>query len=131
MTIEEFINHVKENANRYVDYCEVLINPKGEIILGNPSHTEALIREAMSIENCTRDELDKMIPYNCSPLHFICDKYNYCAVWYNTILTPLHVSKEQAETIKALYGNNIVSLKAGVNLTEEYWKHLWRTTIWG
>lgn len=131
MTIEEFINHVKENADRYIDYCEVLINPKGEIILSRPSHTEAVVREAMSIENCTRDELDKMIPENCYPLSFLCDKYNYCVVWYHSIMAPLHVSNEQAKTIKALYDNNIVSHSAGIDIMEEYWRHLWRTTIFG
>lgn len=131
MNAQEFLQYVKDNKEHFRFYCEVLINPKGDIILGIPSHTEALVREVMQIENCTRDDVRASIPIRCAPMEFLCDKYTYCAVWYQSVLTPIRMTKEQAETIHILQDEEIIHSHFSLTLTEEYMKHCWRITMFG
>lgn len=131
MTVQEFLQYVKDHEYKYISYCEILINTKGEVILSIPSHTEALVREIMMIEHCTREDLQESIPMNCEPINFMCDKYNYCAVWYQAVLTPLRVTKEQSSTIQILKDNRVIDPNATISPTYEYLLHGWRKTIFG
>ena len=129
MTVQEFIQHVKNHDMYFIKYCEILINPKGEVILSRPSHTEAMVQEVMMLENWTREQVKESIPAHCNPLHFMCDKYNYCAIWYSMIITPLNVTKEQVATFNTLTDNHILDRQSRIDMTEEYWKHCWRVNM--
>lgn len=82
MTIYEFIKHTEENPLSYINYCEVIIDPYGNIIIASPSHTETVIEYTMLKENKTREELKSEIPMHCLPLEWCVDKYGLIAVWY-------------------------------------------------
>ena len=55
--IFEFIDHVKQNKDDYINYCEIIIDPYGNIIKANPSHSEAVVSYAMEKENKTREQI--------------------------------------------------------------------------
>ena len=129
MTVQEFIQYVKNHDMCFIMYCEILINPKGEVILSRPSHTEAMVQEVMILENWTREQVKESIPTLCNPLYFMCDKYNYCVVWYNMIMTPLHVTKEQVATFNTLKDGHILDRQSEIDMTEEYWKYCWRVNM--
>ena len=57
LNIYEFIEHVKQNELKYINYCEVIIGPYGNIIEAIPSHTETVIAYAMEKENKSRKDI--------------------------------------------------------------------------
>lgn len=82
-TVHDFINKYK---NKWINYCEVIIDDKGYIILAEPSHQEMLIKICMSKLRVTRK-----IPNNMCPVEFyadfttwLCNQSNCVAVWYNS-----------------------------------------------
>ena len=80
-TILEFIEHTKNNPSMYINYCEVIMDPRGNIIKAEPSHTEALIQYVMELENKSREEIKQSIPITCLPMAWIIDKYGLVAIW--------------------------------------------------
>lgn len=82
MNINEFINKTKNEPLKWISYCEIIIDPYGNIIIANPSHTETVIAYAMEKENITREQLKQEIPMTCLPLEWCVDKYGLIAVWY-------------------------------------------------
>ena len=81
-TINEFIEHTKRNKLNYICYCEVIIDPLGNIIESKPCHTETVIEYAMEKENKSKEEIKNEIPLTCLPLEYCVDKYGLIAVWY-------------------------------------------------
>jgi len=82
LSIYEFIEHVKLNKDKYINYCEIIIDPYGKVIICNPSHTETAVAYAMEKENKTREEVKNSIPRLCLPLEWCVDKYGLIAVWH-------------------------------------------------
>lgn len=79
--ILDFIEHTKQNPLNYINYCEVIIDPYGNIIECIPSHTETAVAYAMEKENKTKQEIYNEIPITCLPLAWCVDKYGLIAVW--------------------------------------------------
>lgn len=82
LTIYEFMKHVNANKEKYINYCEVIIDPYGNIIEARPSHTETVLAYAMEKENKSRKEILEEMTIECLPLEWCVDKYGLIAVWY-------------------------------------------------
>lgn len=82
LNIYDFIEHTKQNKMKYINYCEIIIDPFGKVIQSIPSHTEAALAYVMEKENKTRKELVESIPKLCLPLEWCVDKYGLIAVWH-------------------------------------------------
>ena len=104
MTISSFIKYTKNNPLDWLNYCEILIDSDGSVILARPSHQEALIRYCMKKYSLSREAFLNTIPIWCSN-NYIVEKENLICVWYNALLLPKDISKLnflQRNTIKKL-----------------------------
>ena len=103
LSIYEFLDEVKRNPNKWINYCEIIILRSGLIIISNPSHTESVIAYAMKQEKITREELMNNIPKTCLPLEWIVDKYGLVAYWYSGYMeSSKGLNKFQKHTINLL-----------------------------
>ena len=82
LNIHDFIKYTKENKLKFINYCEIILDPYGKVIICNPSHSETALAYAMEKENKTREEMKKEIPITCLPLEWCVDKYGLIAVWH-------------------------------------------------
>ena len=71
MNPQQFIDMTKLHSKEWIRYCEILINEQGNILLARPSHMERLILYMMEIEKINRQDVFKLIPFECSPLYYI------------------------------------------------------------
>lgn len=115
MKAEEYIKQ-----HNHVGYCEALVFPNGDIIDAVPSHTEALIKQAMCGYSLSRKELADMMPGNASPLHWIIDRYNYGCIWYNSAIVSVDHTEAMLDTIQKLIDANILQSVYRVEETDEY-----------
>jgi hypothetical protein len=127
--IYEFIEYTKQNKNKFYNYCEVVIDPYGNIILAVPSHQETVIRYMMEKENMTREDVMNTIPASYSPHHLIIDKYQLITVWYHGYTHGTHVNKRpnrfQRKALNILESNGLIKPE-WVDKTNEYGLYLGR-----
>lgn len=84
MNIYEFIEITRKEPMSWIQYCEIIIEPTGNIILARPSHEQAIVAYAMKKENKTRDEIyAELLSDCCLPVEWFVDKYKLIAVWYS------------------------------------------------
>lgn len=80
--IDSFIqNHVHDS------YCEAILFDDGTISYAIPSHNEMLIRIALERDNITRNELDKAMPIEASPVHWLTEYLNCSSLWFNSCIS--------------------------------------------
>ena len=99
--------NVKDYIEKYHDdicYCEAIIYPNGDIEEANPGHTYKL----MSVTDKSREELDKIIPNNASPLEWLLGYTNCVAIWYDFFKYG-SITKEQLDTIQELVNHGMLS----------------------
>ena len=111
LNIYDFIEYTKQNKLKFINYCEILLDPYGKVIICNPSHTETAIKYAMYKENKTRNEIMESIPKLCLPLEWYVDMYGLVAIWYCGYMyssykrTP---NRFQKKSIKLLLDNGLI-----------------------
>ena len=129
--IYEFINHTKENPLSYISYCEVIIDPYGNIIICEPSHTETVLKYAMEKENKTREEFKNEIPMYCLPLEWCVDKYGLIAVWYCGYMYSSYKrcpNRFQRKSLDILLENGLIK-EEYVRPANEYKNYLYRKSL--
>jgi murein DD-endopeptidase MepM/ murein hydrolase activator NlpD len=52
----DFVKYVKDHPMNFINYCEIMINPFGRIIMCNPSHEQTAIKWACYKEKKTKQE---------------------------------------------------------------------------
>lgn len=131
--IHDFIKHTKENKDKYICYCEALIDPHGSIILARPSHTEAAISYAVLVEGKERKDVYTDIPFPCLPLEWIVDKYGLVAIWYNEYMYGTYRRKKpnrfQRRSLDILMQHGLIRKDGYVRQTSEYDKYLIRKSM--
>lgn len=114
--IFDFVKYTKLNRGKFINYCEIIMDPFGNIILAIPSHTEAVVRYVMEKENKSIDDIRNEIPTNCSPLTWCIDKYGLIAIWYCGYMHGTYKYKRpnrfQRRSLDILINNGLI--------TEEY-----------
>lgn len=130
-TIVEFIDHVNHNKNNYINYCEVIIDPYGNIIEARPSHTETVVSYAMEKENKSREEIKNNLPMHCLPLEWCVDKYGLIAVWYCGYMHSSYKNtpnKFQRRSLDILLEHGLIK-EEYVQLASEYKNYLYRKSM--
>lgn len=93
--IEKFIQHHKQN---FINYCEVVIYPDGDVEYCIPSHQETLIR----ITGISKEILWKELFYCGDVIKQLCNKTGCMSVWFNGFIAPDNITNEQLESLKKL-----------------------------
>lgn len=129
--IYDFVKYAKQSG-RYISYCEIIIDPYGNIIECKPSHTETVVEYAMEKENKSREEIKNEIPKLCSPLEWIVDKHGLIAVWYCGYMYGTYKNKKlnrfQRRSLDILIKNGLIK-EEYVQPATEYCKYLYRKSI--
>lgn len=101
LTFEEFN---KEYKSKWINYCEIIIDKEGMIIIANPSHTEAMLR----LTGETRDIIYKKMPIYASPIHWFVKYLEYVSVWNKFQLIPETINIFQMKTLELLEYNGFI-----------------------
>lgn len=110
MTVEKFINYTKRHPLKWINYCEILIDSDGSVILARPSHQEALIKYCMKKYSMTREDYLDTVPMWCGN-SYIVEKENLICVWYRELLLPkkiLELNNFQLHTIEKLEETGLI-----------------------
>lgn len=102
-------NFIEEYKDKWISYCEVIIDPYGLVYIARPSHQETLIRLAMNKLKVTRDELNNLVPreYYFDMITWLTMQTKCVAVWYDS----LHYNKltrYQKRTLNLLKENGMI-----------------------
>lgn len=111
MSILEFINYTKAHPLNFINYCEVLIDQYGAIIICKPSHPETALQYVATYCNKTRQQIIDEIPNDCLPLDWCVDRYGLIAVWHNGYICSSYKNgpnRFQKRAIKLLLKNNLI-----------------------
>lgn len=65
MNILDFLYYVKLHDMEFINYCEIIIDPKGMIHLARPSHTEKIIELRCIESGQTDQDIWHEIPVQC------------------------------------------------------------------
>ena len=100
MTKDEFIKQ-----HNYINYCEAVIAPDGDVEYALPGHVYKLA----AIAEESQDELDNMMPMRAAPLYWLVEHTKYASVWYNQFILPHGYTGKQIETLQALCDAGIIA----------------------
>lgn len=127
----EFVAYTKKHPSDFIQYCEILVDPNGAVILCRPSHIETTIEYIMTLKGIEREEVVKEAPMLYSPLHFFIDKYGLIAVWYSMCIYSEYkgINQFQRRTLDMLKRNGLIDLDSYEGSTNEYRLYLDRENI--
>ena len=109
MKIEDFIKQHNHHG-----YCEAILLPNGDIHYAVRGHTNDLI----SVSGKPKQEIDKMMPHNASPLHWLVCYTKCISVWYNFFIYNA-ITNEQRNTIQTLVNHGILANVVDGKYTDE------------
>ena len=89
-------------------YCEAILFDDGTISYAIPSHNETLIRIAMERDNITRNELDKAMPIEASPVHWLTEHLNCSSLWFNSCIS-CNLTELQKESLIKLQKAGVIA----------------------
>lgn len=102
VNIDDFINN-----HTYINYCEAIIYPDGDITYASPSHTRALIH----ITGRTEDDIYNEMPITESPIHWLTEYTGCVPVWTEGVIFPKNITDEQVESLKKLKDAKLTQVK--------------------
>lgn len=94
----EFLEFYEKYKDKWINYCEIIIDKDGKIIIAEPSHTEAMLK----LTGETRENIYNKMPIIASPIHWFVKYLKYISVWYNFQLIPEKLTLAQYETLELL-----------------------------
>lgn len=106
---------VEQHKKHYVNYCEVLILPDGDVQYAIPSHLYKLYMFYGLTEQDFQEQTEKYssfistIPLTASPVSWMCQDKNIVSVWYNFCIIPIDYTYEQMLSMKLLIDSGCVS----------------------
>jgi hypothetical protein len=118
----DFLVYTKIHPMEWIHYCEIIIDPNGAIILARPSHQEAVIEYAATINEVDREAILADIGLEFSPFHYLIGKYGLVAVWYGFGIYSNYkgLNQFQKHTLDILKKNNLISQEFELSPTNEY-----------
>jgi hypothetical protein len=122
MTILEFLDLVKKDPLKWINYCEIIISKNGCVELANPCHEKKLIEIYCKNEGITIEQFERKFPVCLSPVSFICEKYSLVSVWYNEIRCT-KLNRFQKRTIELLKRNKLINQSSVV-------QHVYKEYTW-
>lgn len=118
----DFIVYTKKHPKEWIEYCEVLIDPNGAIILCRPSHQETAIQYAAEINGVEKEDIMRDIHLEFSPFHYLIGKYGLVGVWYTFGIYSGYkgLNQFQKHTLELLKKNNLISQDFELSSTNEF-----------
>ena len=107
LEFEEFNLRYKD---RWINYCEIIIDKEGKIIIANPSHVEAMLK----LTKRTREDIYNEMPITASPIHWFVKYLEYVSGWNKFQLVPKSLTLAQYETLQLLENYNYIKYNAEV-----------------
>lgn len=104
-TIFDFKTHKKY----FIDYLEVVIFKDGHIEYAVPSHQLKLIDIYCKENYITEDQLYDLIPISDSPTSWLIFNSGNISVWWNMVIMPPNITKEQEDALKKLESEECIS----------------------
>lgn len=104
----DFSEFLLKYKNKWINYCEIIIDKDGKIIIANPSHTEAMLK----LTGETKEIIYNKMPIYASPIHWFVKYLNYVSVWFNFQLIPENLTFAQYETLNLLEQNGFIKYNA-------------------
>lgn len=111
--IDEFLKHHTKN---FIQYCEIVIHPDGDIEYCIPSHQQKLIE----LTGLTADTLWNKIDMMSDVMIELCNMTNCVSVWFDLYINPKNVTKKQLSTLKSLKNSNCINSKLSINSEPGY-----------
>lgn len=114
-----------EHNEKYVNYCEVVIDRDGDIQYATPSHQYKLMEfygiSQHDIWEMTPkyEELIHSIPQSANPTYYMAEEKCVCVVWYNSVVVPLGYTDEQVSAIKTLISNGCLYRSPSIVVSNE------------
>lgn len=99
----------KTHRENFIDYLEVIIFKDGHIEYAVPSHQMKLIDIYCKEKNISIDELYEIIPETESPTDWIILELGVISVWYEFIISPSNITKEQEIALQKLVEEKCIS----------------------
>lgn len=124
MNINEFLDYVNKNSDKFINYCEIVIERDGNINLARPSHQQTLIRLGAKANNISREEYINSIDPQYRFNEFIISKENMISVWYNYIKQPNTINDIQKDIIDTLKKRGLVNTNAIIEIVDGYNNYL-------
>lgn len=121
MTVNEFVELINKDPDRWNHYCEIIITATGYIELARPSHQRKLIEIYCDKEGESYDEFNKHVPRMLNINDTICEKYNLISVWYDYIIYGGHITKFQMRVLAILTKKGIINIQRSKKATEYSW----------
>ena len=103
----EFFDFCQKYKHQWINYCEIIIDKEGKIIIAEPSHIEAMLK--LTGEN--REDIYEKMPITASPIHWFVKYLGYVSVWNNFQLVPETLTLAQYQTLELLNNNNFINYK--------------------
>lgn len=119
MSILEFLDLVKKDPLKWINYCEIIILNNGAIELATPSHQEKLIELYCKYEGITKEQFKKEFPRELDIVSFICEKYSLISIWYRQVICT-KPNRFQKRTLDLLKKNGLISENITHKLPKEY-----------
>lgn len=99
MNIHEFIEQ-----HPYINYCEAVIFPNGDIEYATPSHIYKLV----SITGKTQEEINNEMPMKAVPLEYLVEYTKCISVWYNSFIYN-DITDVQKVSLQLLVDHDIIA----------------------
>lgn len=90
------------HKKNFINYLEAVILKDGKIEYAVPSHAQRLEVIYCKAHNISMNELYNIIPITDSPVTWIIYKEGIIAVWYDFIMRPEVITKEQQDALDKL-----------------------------
>jgi hypothetical protein len=118
-------NFIKEHKKQYVNYCEAIIHPNGDMEYAIPSHQHKLMMcygiDQNDIWNQTPKYMKLLdsIPIDSSMVHWMVEDLNVVSVWYDILILPLYYTSSQITSIKKLMKEGCVYNEPDIDVSIE------------
>ena len=129
LSIQEFIALTRNEPNKWINYCEILLDRIGRVILCEGSHSTTALKYASLIENKDINDIrDEIYKDFCSPLEWVVDKHNVIAIWHNGYTHNGKMNRLQKRSISLLQNENLMwkDYELFIRETHEYKNYLKR-----
>lgn len=134
MSVDDFVNLTQKEPLKWINYCEILLDKIGRVIICQGSHATTAINYAAKVNNVSPKEMAYEIrETQCDPLEWIIDKYGIIAIWYNGYIHGARINRFQKRSINILKKNKLICNDERfmyIRESNEYRNYLYRESLY-
>lgn len=107
---------VEVHSKHFINYCEVIVLPNGEVEYAVPSHERKAIEIFKREFNLSDEDLNNLS--KDLSIEYICEKCHLIMLWYAYAFTPIKITQEQVNTLNELISHKCIS--------KNIWKYIYK-----